>query len=127
MAESQRLPLGGHTMTKRVSSPKSAAKESRVSRPFAIALLGLGMASFGIAPAQFAFGDGPAKQPAREQSVLVASREEPVTTPKSETAASKDALEPTAQSSDRNPELASATESDNKVTQFGEALAKIAQ
>ena len=36
-----------------------------------------------------------------------------------------EALEPTAESSDRNPELASATESDNKATPFGEALAKI--
>jgi tetratricopeptide (TPR) repeat protein len=100
----------------------------RVSRSIAIALLGLSMASFAVAPAQVAFGDTPAKQ--QEESVLIATREEAPTAPKSEKAADKDALEPTAESSDRNPELASATEiveSNNKVTQFGEALAKIAQ
>jgi tetratricopeptide (TPR) repeat protein len=114
-------------MTKRVSAPKSAAKEPRAARSFAISLLGLGMASVVATSAQFALGDTPTKPAAHEESVLVATREAAPDAPKSEKVTQAEALEPTAESSDRNPELASATEVDNKPTQFGEALAKIAQ
>lgn len=114
-------------MTKRVCSRKSVADESRGPRSFAITLLGLGMASVVATSAQFAFGDAPAKAPAHEESVLVATREAAPDAPKSEKVTQAEALEPTADSSDHNPELASATETENKPTQFGEALAKAAQ
>ena len=98
-------------MTKQVSSPNSVANAPSVSRPFAVALLGLGMASFVFAPAQTALGAHPAKTPAQEESVLVATREAPATETKTGNTAAADALEPIAQSSDRNPEVASGSES----------------
>ena len=76
-APSSRLSQGGHAMTKQISSPNSVANAPSVSRPFAVALLGLGMASFAFAPAQSALGATPTKTPAQEESVLVATREVP--------------------------------------------------
>jgi tetratricopeptide (TPR) repeat protein len=113
-------------MTKQVSSLNSVATAPSLSRPFAVALLGLGMASFAFAP-QAALGAHPPTTPAREESVLIATREAPATEPKTGPASSADALEPTAQSSDRNPELAGGSEAkEDAGTHFGEALAKIA-
>jgi tetratricopeptide (TPR) repeat protein len=86
------------------------------------------MASFVFAPAQAAQGADPTKTPAREQSVLVATGHEPGTVTQTGGTAPADALEPTAQSSDHAPELASCTEDSNDTaTQFGDALAKVAQ
>jgi tetratricopeptide (TPR) repeat protein len=115
-------------MTKQVSSPNSVATAPSVSRPLAVALLGLGIASFVFAPAQTALGAQPAKTPTREESVLVATREAPATATRTGAAAA-DALEPTAQSSDHTPELAGASEknSEDASAHFGDALAKIAQ
>jgi tetratricopeptide (TPR) repeat protein len=117
-------------MTKQVSSPNSVANAPSVSRPFAVALLGLGMASFVFAPAQSALGAQPAKTPSQEESVLVATREAPATATKTGTTASADALEPTPQSSDHTPEIATASASESSEdagAHFGDALAKIAQ
>jgi tetratricopeptide (TPR) repeat protein len=86
------------------------------------------MASFVFAPAQSALGAPPTKTPAQEESVLVATREASATATKTGTTAPADALEPTPQSSDHNPEIASATESNEDAGgHFGDALAKIAQ
>ena len=63
-------------MTKQVSSPNSVTSALSVSRPFAVALLGLGMASFVFAPAQTSLGAKPTNTPTQEEeSVLVATRE----------------------------------------------------
>src|SRR5258705_5597164 len=45
---------GGHAMTKQISSPNTVAIAPSISRPLAVALLGLGMASFVFASAQAA-------------------------------------------------------------------------
>src|SRR3954469_21560535 len=41
-----RAAEGGHAMTKQVSSPNTVANAPSISRPLAVAILGLGMASF---------------------------------------------------------------------------------
>src|SRR4051812_21456827 len=113
-------------MAKQISSPASAANPLSKSRPFAAALLGLGIASIAFAPIHSALGAPPTKMPAQEESVLVATREAPgtVTTTSGTTAA--DELEPTAQSSDNAPEVASASEnSADAGSHFGDALVKI--
>jgi tetratricopeptide (TPR) repeat protein len=114
-------------MTKRITTPNSIADALRISRPFAAALLGLGMASFAINVCRPALAAHPTKSPAPEESVLVATREAPPTAIKTGGIAEGEALEPTPQSSDHNPELASANENEDAGAHFGEALAKVAQ
>src|SRR4051794_28110420 len=113
-------------MTKQVSSLNSVANAPGVFRPFAVALLGLGMASFVFAP-QSVLGAHPPTTPAQEESVLIATREAPGTETNAGKIVAVDALEPIAQSSDRNPELAGGSEANEDAgSRFGEALAKIA-
>src|SRR4051812_37718790 len=99
-----------------------------VSRPIALALLALTMASFQFASAQAVQGEHLTKTPAREKSVLVSTGDAPDMVTQTAGTTSANALEPTPQSSDHNPELASHTEDSNDTgAQFGEALAKVAQ
>src|SRR3954463_10096075 len=115
-------------MTKQVSSLNNVANTLSASRLFAAALLGLAMASFAVFPAQRAIGAHPPKTSAPEESVLVATHEEPATAPKNGDAPEGEALEPIAQSSDHNPEVAKASEiTKDTSSQFGDALAKLAQ
>jgi tetratricopeptide (TPR) repeat protein len=113
-------------MTNHASLPNSVANAPGKSRPLAMVLLGLGMASFVITPAQTTFGARPSKTPAHEESVLVATREAPATATKTGTTATGEALEPTAQSSDHTPELAGNAENkEDADSHFGDALAKM--
>ncbi len=119
---------GGYAMTKRVSSTNSVTSALSVVRPFAVALLGLVVASFVITPAPTALGGNPTNAPAPEESVLVATREAPPTETKADSTTEGEALEPIAQSSDRTPEVASGSESGRDAgAHFGDALAKIAE
>ncbi len=113
-------------MTKRVSSPHIATNASTSSRLFAISARWLSIASLIVSLPLSALAAHTTKPPAREESVLVATREAPPSTLKT-TNADAEALEPTAQSSDHNPDLANSSESGDAGTQFGEALAKVAQ
>jgi tetratricopeptide (TPR) repeat protein len=115
-------------MAKQVFSPNSVANALSKSRPFAAALIGLGIASIAFAPVHSALGAPPKKTPVKEQSVLVASSEAPFTTTKTADPDSDDALEPTPQSSDSAPEVAGDSEdSADTGAHFGDALAKIAE
>ncbi len=114
-------------MTKRTSSPSFVRNVQSFSKPFAVAALGLGVASFAITGVRPALAAHPSKTPAQEESVLVATREAPPTDPKTGDAAKGDTLEPTAQSSDHAPELASGSGSEDTGAHFGEALAKVAE
>ena len=115
-------------MTRLVSSPNLVTNAPSVSRPFAVALLGLSMASFVFVLTQTVVAAHPTKMPRQEESVLVATHEASPTITNTSGTASSDALEPTPQSSDHTPEVAAGTESSEDTgSQFGEALAKIAQ
>ncbi len=128
-------------MTKQVSSPNSVTNARR-SCPIAVAVLGLGVASLVFAPTSIAHAAHPAATDRyavqQEESVLVATREAPPTATKTGASATSEAvssattgetLEPTAQSSDRTPEVATGSEKikPESGTHFGDALAKIAQ
>src|SRR4051794_29278519 len=97
-------------MAKQLSSPNSAASALSKSRPFAAALLGLSIAWIAFAPIQSALGAPPTKTPVQEESVLVATHEPTGTITSTSGTAPVDELEPTAQSSDFAPEVASGTE-----------------
>src|SRR5215211_7079550 len=97
-------------MAKQISSRNSAASSLSKSRRFAAALLGLGIAAIAFAPVHSAFGAPPTKMPVQEESVLVATREAPTMVTNTSGTAAADELEPTAQSSDNAPEVASGTE-----------------
>lgn len=121
-------PKGGYAMTKQVFLPNSVLHTPSASRPFAVALLGLAMASFVFAPARNSLGEQQANTPEHEESVLVATREAPPTATKTGKTSEGEGLEPIAQSSDRTPEVAGDSEkSEDAGTQFGEALVKVAE
>ena len=115
-------------MTKQVSPSNSVANRLHRSRPIVVAVLGLGMASSVFAPVEAA--PATAKGPVQEESVLIATREAPPTEAKATNTGTSEALEPTAQSSDRIPEVATSTGKTEKPSgdsHFGDALARIAQ
>ena len=115
-------------MTKQVSSPNSVTNVLRVYRDRSrLPLLGLGMASFAVAPAQTAVGPHPRKRQQQEESVLVATREAPPSATKTgrqpkPTRLSRPLSPPTAL-----PKWPAGSESEDAAAHFGDALAKIAQ
>ena len=116
-------------MTKQVSPSNSVTNRLQRSRPIEVAVLGLGMASSVFAPVEAAPANT-AKGPVQEESVLIATREAPPTEAKATNTGTSEALEPTAQSSDRIPEVATSTGKTEKPSgdsHFGDALARIAQ
>jgi tetratricopeptide (TPR) repeat protein len=114
-------------MNKRVTSTEFVPNVLRVRGPLVAATLGLGMASFVFSGARMVCAANSDAAPASEESVLIATREAPPNATKTAPPADGDTLEPTAQSSDRTPELASGRDSDDGGAHFGDALAKVAQ
>jgi tetratricopeptide (TPR) repeat protein len=111
-------------MTERFSSPNFVRSMLGNCRPFAVVTLSLSVASVVMAiarPALAAHATAP-----KEESVLVATREAPPSETRTETA-DADALQPTAQSSDHRPDLATGENNDESSLRFGEALAKVAR
>src|SRR4051794_24575445 len=116
-------------MLKRVELPSRAIDWITITKPFAIAAICLGTISPAFAeqhPVHIA-------QPAKEESVLVATREAPgdVTNVSSRESMPADVedhetLEPIAESSDFRPELASGAQHDDASTHFDDVLAKAA-
>jgi hypothetical protein len=114
-------------MAKQVFSPSLAANALCISRSFAAALLGLGMVSIAFGPVLSALAAPPTKTPVQEESVLVATREAPAAATKTGGTAPADALEPTPQSSDNAPEVASVSDNNPDAgAHFGDSLVKIA-
>jgi tetratricopeptide (TPR) repeat protein len=111
-------------MFERVSSSITEWSAVSIRRPFALATLGLSMASLVFSTAPLAVAAQPTKPPAHEESVLIATRE--AASGAKPTDPADDPLEPTAQSTDHTPDLAK-SDGDDSGTTFGEALAKVAQ
>jgi hypothetical protein len=119
-------------MIKRLQSPFTATIALGIGKPLAVAALCLCMASHVLAEQHSArVQHAPPAPAAGEESVLVATREEPTSAPVSQTKAAdaddNEALEPISQSSDVTPELATASDQKDSEKNFGDALAKVGQ
>lgn len=118
-------------MIKRITTPSSATNAFGVCKPFAVAALCLSMTSHTLADPLSARSEHKTSAPeVREESVLVATREAPPTSSTNDSpdvAAPSESLEPTSQSSDYTPELATVTDREDASAKFGEALEKVAQ
>ncbi len=119
-------------MFKRVDLPFHAIEAIGIGRPLAVVTLCLGMASPVLAelhPAHSAHG-APVLS-AKEESVLVATREAPPNSSAVETASAEadegKTLEPISQSSDYTPELATSSDQDDASTNFDDVLIKAAE
>ncbi len=111
-------------MTERVSSPSILQSMMGNCRPRAVVTVGLSVASVIVAiarPVLAAHATAP-----KEESVLVATRKAPPSETRTETD-DANALQPTPQSSDHTPDLASSQKNDETSLRFSEALAKVAQ
>ena len=122
-------------MFKRVYLPFHAIEAIGLGRPLAVAVLCLGM-TVPILADQPPANNAPGAPPAKEESVLVATREAPPSKSAVETASAeaapadadeRETLEPISQSSDYTPELASDSEQDDASTHFDDVLVKAAE